>query len=110
MSSSLAGAPAAGVDRSAPPVWFARDGANLRANLGSSMPMRPMPRSALGRLGGETGSSVGSRPHLLERFHCTGYTNEPHTRGAPLPKQTRLAGVRSEEHTSELQSLRHLVC
>src|SRR5262249_43020099 len=75
ISSSLAGAPAACVDRSAPQVWFALDGADLRANLGSSMPMHPMPRSVPGRLGGETGSPVGSRQHLLERFHCTGYTN-----------------------------------
>src|SRR5436853_4562567 len=34
----------------------------------------------------------------------------PHLRAVPQPRALHATGHRSEEHTSELQSLRHLVC
>src|SRR5437899_8975062 len=36
--------------------------------------------------------------------------NDPYTGGSHLPDITLIGAIRSEEHTSELQSLRHLVC
>src|SRR5438045_8065887 len=46
------------------------------------------------------------RSHSAPRRRCPASTNE----AAPVPSSSRTRRVRSEEHTSELQSLRHLVC
>src|SRR5437899_7351084 len=41
---------------------------------------------------------------------CAGGRAVPGSRGRPRTAGRRLSRTRSEEHTSELQSLRHLVC
>src|ERR1035441_4774936 len=49
----------------------------------------------------------------LGAWHCKLYPRPPHHTGAPSPLWRRNHNNpfnRSEEHTSELQSLRHLVC
>src|SRR5947199_6776185 len=40
---------------------------------------------------------------------AAGFCRSPAARGAPMKRGLK-HGIRSEEHTSELQSLRHLVC
>src|SRR5205814_4523549 len=52
---------------------------------------------------------------VVERGHAQAAFGDPGPVGLDLPRQARgvsrtHVGVRSEEHTSELQSLRHLVC
>src|SRR2546425_10460169 len=68
---------------------FLQAAQRARARLSTTIPDRP----------GRDGGSVAGRDR------CTEGCGGPDDRG-----DARLSGVRSEEHTSELQSLAYLVC
>src|SRR5262245_63526886 len=55
----------------------------------------------------DIGGGNGAVAQALERSHLEVILLEPGAGGA---RNARRRGLRSEEHTSELQSLRHLVC
>src|SRR5205814_9134810 len=65
-------------------------------------------RGAQGLVGrGVSGSDWATRMKIIHSFRMS----ESNSAGLPVPRgQPRLFWLRSEEHTSELQSLRHLVC
>src|ERR1035441_6827465 len=77
-----------------PPLQHAQRSTLIRARLST-----PAPPSASRAVSAWTWSSIWRRPPPA---HC-----QPRSFPAPLGLR---ASRRSEEHTSELQSLRHLVC
>src|ERR1039458_10737616 len=88
------------------------------AGLAAGLRVRPLPeksqdRTETDRLGGASAAGRrgqggrGERLCGLDSVRAGGYSARL---SATSVVQTGLRGIRSEEHTSELQSLRHLVC
>src|SRR5437016_9692129 len=92
------------------------------ARLAALRPTRPMParpaairtpceEDALGRLLGAGIATNHFGEHLaIRNWFSTPEFSEPSSTTLELLSQTRDESVRSEEHTSELQSLTNLVC
>src|ERR1035441_1771915 len=59
---------------------------------------------------GKDGSDVVEQPESADPAPASITISMTLDRTAPIESYLREAGMRSEEHTSELQSLRHLVC
>src|SRR5262245_64470103 len=82
--------------------------------------IRPPPRSTLfpyttlfrstAKVAGTEKGLVGVQPEFSTCFGAPFLPRHPSVYGNLLRELIGAHGVRSEEHTSELQSLRHLVC
>src|SRR5205814_9880603 len=78
-----------------------------------SMILYAASRSAVPRRFAVTPATIVAIPppsHSVNPRTCTSSQNPLIPRLPPLPVSRGMRGFRSEEHTSELQSLRHLVC
>src|SRR5258705_4850450 len=105
-ASAMDGAP--GVD----PDALARQDADERALLGDVEPADEIDGQvgAQERPRGRVGDEVGAEERAEEREGLHAHSHGIRQSGRRLLDHDVLRASRSEEHTSELQSLRHLVC